>query len=110
MDLCLAGYKRNRRGMTMGDLIIHKGRRMTESETRMVVNYGIEHGYELASQIPDEVADKICDPQCTEFDKYDDTPEFYSLDYIREMLRKVQNCYYVEWDADDIMDKLEQEL
>ncbi len=110
MDLCLAGYKRNREGLTMGDLLIHKGRRMTESETRMAVNYGIEKGYELASEIPDEVVDKICDPTCREYEKYDDSPEFYSLAFIRQMLRRVQNCYYVEWDADDIMDKLEQEL
>jgi len=83
---------------------------MTESETRMVVNYGIEQGYELMSEIPDEITDKICDPFCKEFDKYDDTPEFYSLDYIRKTLRKVQNCYHVDWDADGIMDTLEEEL
>lgn len=40
----------------MGDLVIHNGRRMTEIETRMAVNWGIKNGFETASMIPQETA------------------------------------------------------
>lgn len=42
MDGKLKGFKSNCGHTQMGDLAIHRGRRMTESETRMAVNYGIE--------------------------------------------------------------------
>lgn len=47
MDINLKGYKDNCGHQLMGDLIIHNGRRMTERETRMAVNWGIENGYNL---------------------------------------------------------------
>lgn len=89
MDICLGGFKENcGQGLT-GDLIIHKNRRMTESETRMAVNYGIEKGYRNASEIPDEIVDKICDPNNHEFEKYDDTPDFVTLPRLETVLRNI---------------------
>lgn len=83
---------------------------MTESETRMMINFGIEHGIENASEIPDEVVDKICDPQCNDFDRYDDTPTFISLERLDEIMHRIESCHYVEWEADDIMDKIREEV
>lgn len=110
MDIDLKGYKANCGDMPMGDLIIHNGHRMTESETRMAVNWGIAHGYKSASELPDEVIDKICDPYCKDFTEYDDTPRFVSMEMLRSTLQRIQNCYNVDWNADDIMDKIEAEL
>lgn len=110
MNLDLKGFKRQNWPMPVSDVIIHKGRHLSESDTRKLVNYAIEQGYETLADVPDEIADKVCDAYNKDFDKYDDTPALYSLEYIKATLRKVQNCYNVEWDADDIMDKLEAEL
>lgn len=110
MDIDLKGYKANCGDMPMGDLIIHKGHRMTESETRMAVNWGIANGYKLATELPDEVIDKICDPYCKDYTQYDDTPQFVSMDMLRSTLQRIQNCYNVDWDADDLMDKIEAKL
>lgn len=96
--------------MPMGDLIIHKGHRMTESETRMAVNWGIANGYKTTSELPDEVMDKICDPYCKDYTEHNDTPRFVSMEKLRRTLCIIQNCYNVDWDADDIMDKIEEEL
>lgn len=89
MDINLKGFKANCGHTQMGDLAIHRGRRMTESETRMAVNYGIEQGYELASQIPDEVLDAICDPRNSDYAKYDDTPRFLTLEALSDILRDI---------------------
>lgn len=89
MDICLKGFKENCGQYLMGDIIIHNNRRMTESETRMAVNYGIEQGYKNASDIPNEIVDKICDLNNREFYKYDDTPDFVSLPRLETILRNI---------------------
>lgn len=95
----------------MGDLIIHKGRRMSERDTRVLVNYAIELGYETIKDVPDEIADKCCDAYNKELDKYDDAPDFYTLDEIESALRRVHDDYYrPNWEVEDIMDKLKEEL
>lgn len=112
MNLDLKGYKNNCHNMLMGDLIIHKGRRLTESETRKLVNYGIEKGYRLLSEIPDEVADRICDtdnPQ-EEFEKYDDTPDFIAFAEIESAIRKVSNFWMYNIDADSLIADIKEEL
>lgn len=110
MNLDLKGFKHNCGHRPMGDFIIHNGRRMSESDTRKLVNYAIEQGYETLADVPDEIANRICDAYNNDYDKYDDTPSFYSLEYIEATLRHIQNCYNVDWAADDIMDKLRDEL
>lgn len=94
----------------MGDFIIHKGRRMSERDTRVLVNYAIELGFETIKDVPDEIADKCCDAFNHELDEYNDEPDFYTLDEIESALRRVQNCHNVDWNADDIMDMLKDEL
>ena len=87
----------------MGDFIIHRGRHMSERDTRVLVN-------ETIKDVPDEIADKCCDASNHELDKYDDSPDFYTLEEIESALRRVHNNYYVDWDVDDIMNKLREEL
>lgn len=108
MDINLKGFKANCGHTQMGDLAIQRGRRMTESETRMAVNYGIEQGYELASQIHDEVVDAICDPHNSDHDKYDDTPHFLALETLRPILREIAGCRdYLEMTTDELIKQIE---
>ena len=114
MDLDLKGYKANCGEKLMGDLIIHTGRKMTESETRIVVNYGIKNGIKYLSEFPDEIADKICDPQNNEFEEYDDTPEFVSLPKLERVINRVYDRRW-RWESaqdlfDDIKEILEDEV
>lgn len=109
MDINLKGFKNNCGNQPMGDLIIHNGRRMTESETRMAVNYGIEQGYELASEMPDEVVDAICDPRNSDYDKYDDTPDFFTLETLRPILQEIQGYHdTIDMTADDLIKAIEE--
>lgn len=111
MDINLKGFKSNCGHAQMGDLAIHRSRRMTESETRMAVNYGIEQGYELASQIPDEVVDAICDPHNSDYEKYDDTPRFLTLETLSDILRDIagyRGC--LEITTDELLNKIEERL
>lgn len=110
MDIDLKGFKANCGDSLMSDFIIHKGRRMTERETRMAVNWGIENGYELASQIPDEVVDAICDPNSydSKYDKYDDTPDFFTLETLRPILREIQGWHdTIDMTADELIKEIE---
>lgn len=109
MNLDLIGFKNNCARQPMGDLIIHNNRRMSESDTRKLVNYAIEQGYETIADVPDEVADKICDAHCTDFDKYDDTPDFYTLETIGYIIRLIEVPHY-DWDAEDFINKLRAKL
>ncbi len=109
MNLDFKGYKHNCGHQPMGDLIIHKGRKLSESDTRKLVNYAIEQGYETLADVPDEVADKICDAGNSDFDKYDDTPTFYTLGTIADAIRRIDVSYY-DWDAEDFIEKLKEEL
>ena len=69
MNVDLKGFKHNCEHQPMGDIIIHNNRRMSESDTRKLVNYAIEQGYEALDDVPDEVADKICDAYNKDFEK-----------------------------------------
>ena len=110
MNLDLKGFKRNCGNQLMGDFIVHRGRHMSERDTRVLVNYAIELGYETIQDVPDEIVDKCCDACHHELDKYNDTPDFYTIDEITSALRRVHNNCYVDWEVDDIMDKLKEEL
>ena len=111
MDVNLHGFKANCGDTTMGDLAIYRGRRMTERETRMAVNYGIEQGIELGSQIPDEVLDAICDPYNRDYTKYDDTPHFFTLATLSGILSEIA-CYrgYLEMTVDDLLTEIDERL
>lgn len=109
MNINLKSFKANCGHTQIGDLAIHRGRRMTESETRMAVNYGIEQGYELASQIPDEVLDAICDPRNSDYAKYDDTPRFLTLETLRPILSEIAGCRdYLEITTDELIKQIEK--
>lgn len=112
MGFNLKGYKNYCKNMLMGDFIIFKGRRMTESETRKLVNYSIEQGYKLLSEVPDEIADRICDTKNRheEFDQYDDTPDFIVLPEIERAIRKVSNYWNYNFDADSLIADIREEL
>lgn len=111
MDINLKGFKSNCSHTQMGDLAIHRGRRMTESETRMAVNYGLGQGYELASQIPDEVMDAICDPHNSDFAKYDDTPRFLTLATLGDILRDIAGYRgYLEITTDELITQIEERI
>lgn len=109
MNIDLEGFKRNCGHQLMGDLIIHNNRRMSESDTRKLVNYAIEQGYETLADVPDEVADKICDAYNKDFEKYDDTPDFYTLETIEDAIRRIDVPHY-NWDVEDFISKLRDEL
>ena len=112
MNVDLQGLKDRTDVLPMDGIVIHKGRRMTNDEIRIACNYGLECGYETAQEIPDEVIDKICDPYNLDFDrtKYDDAPKYYSIDYIEKIIRKLGNFWYNDWDADDLIRQIKEEL
>lgn len=92
----------------MGDFAIHNGRRMTESETRMAVNWGIKNGFETASMIPTEILDAICEPTCHDYDEYDDTPDFFTLETLRPILREIQGWHdTIDMTADELIKEIE---
>lgn len=111
MDVNIRGYKANCGNSPMGDLILHKGHRMTESETRMAVNWGIENGYELASELPDEVVDAICDPHNSDYEEYDDTPCFFTLETLRSVLGEIAGYRgYIEMGVDELLTEIEDRI
>lgn len=111
MDIDLKGFKDFYGDECMGGLIIHKGRVMAEHETRMAINWGIENGYELASQLPDEVVDSICDPCNSDYEKFDDTPRFFTLESLRPILHEIAGYRgYLEMTVDELITKIEERL
>lgn len=111
MDLNLKGFKANKGHKQMGDVLIHKGRRLTERETRMVVNWGINQGYKNASELPGDVVDEICNPYCSTYDEYDDTPEFVSIQELQSILRRISDEGYIEEQTpDELINKIKDEL
>lgn len=111
MDVNIKGFKANCNDGPMGDFIMHKGHRMTESETRMAVNWGIENGYELASQLPDVVVDAICDPHNSDYEKYDDTPYFFTIESLRPILREIAGYRgYLEMTVDELLTQIEERI
>lgn len=111
MDVNIKGFKANCGDGPMGDLIIHRGRRMTEAETRMAVNWGIEQGYELSSQLPDEVVDAICDPNNSDYVKYDDTPRFFTLETLGPILSEIAGYRdYIEMTVEELITKIDERL
>lgn len=109
MNVDLKGFKRNCGNQLMGDFIIHKGRHMSERDTRVFVNYAIEQGYETMKDVPDEIADKCCDASNHELDKYNDAPDFYTLEEIEYAIRRIAVSHY-DWDAEAFINKLRDEL
>lgn len=109
MNVDIKGFKRNCGHKPMGDFLIHRGRHMSESDTRKLVNYAIEQGYETTADIPDEVADKVCDAFNKDFEKYDDTPDFWTMEEIESAVRWAIYKNY-DWDADDFINRLKDEL
>lgn len=108
MDVYLKGYKANCGDGPMGDFLIHKNRRMTESETRMAVNWGIENGYKYASDLPDDVLDDICNPLDRDYEDYDDTPDFFTLETLRHILREIQGWHdTIDMTADELIKEIE---
>lgn len=111
MDVNIKGYKANCGDGPMGDFLIYKGRRMTESETRMAVNWGIENGFKTASMIPTEILDAICDPHNSDYEKYDDTPHFFTLESVRPILSEIAGYRgYIEMTVDELLTKIEDRL
>lgn len=112
MNMNLKGFKANCHDNLMGDLIIHKGRCMTERETRILVNLGIEKGYETLKDVPDEMADEICDPEISyeKFNAYDDTPIFVSLPVLKKAIRRVAGYVSYLVDADELVNDVLIEL
>lgn len=113
MKIDLEGFKRNCFDRYPVDgLIIVDGRAMTDSETRILVNYGIEKGYETADQVPDEIVKEICDTHggAEWMRDYDDTPTYITLPYLERILKKLSGFYYNDWDGDDIYRQIVEEL
>lgn len=112
MNLHLQGFKQNCGDTLMGGIITHKGRALTEAETRVLVNYGIEKGYETIRDFPDEVADEICDTHGNAdwMQKYDDTPEFISLPKLQRILEKMCNCYGYDFDPQELFLNIQEEI
>ena len=94
----------------MGDFFIHRNRYMSERDTRKFVNYSIEQGYETLYDVPDEVGDKICDASNKEFDKYDDTPDFYTMEEIESAIKRAYYHNSVNWEPDEIFKLIQDEL
>ncbi len=112
MRLNLKGFQRDFPYKAVGGIIIHNGRCLTEEETRILVNYGVDKGYELADEIPNEIVDEICDTHggAEWMEKYDDTPEFYTMPAIERVIRKLGNWYHNDWDVDEIIKQIKEEI
>lgn len=112
MNLNIKGFKRNCYHKLMGGLIRHKGRLMTERETRILVNIAIEKGYETLADIPDDLANKICDENTSykEYEKYDDTPIFVSLSEFERIIKRVVNYHYYDFDPETLIQDIRYEL
>ena len=82
---------------------------MSERDTRVLVNYAIEQGYETIADVPDEIADMCCDAFNNELDRYNDAPDFYTLEEIEYAIRRIDVPHY-DWDAEDFIEKLKEEL
>lgn len=111
MDIDLEGFHSQCKYQLMGGLIIHKGRCMTERETRVAVNYGIAMGYKSASEIPTERIDEICDTHGNAewMERFDDTPDFISMPELEQIIRKISNFWYNNFDADDLIRQIKEE-
>lgn len=59
MNCDLVGFKRNFARKNWGGLFSHKGRELTDSEARKLVDYGISKGYRTCFDIPDAEIDAI---------------------------------------------------
>lgn len=113
MNMNLKGFKANCHNKLMGGLIIHHERHMTERETRILVNLGIEKGYKTLHDVPDELADEICNPDTPfeKFESYDDTPIFVTLNDLESAIRRVVGyAYYYRIDADEFVSDVKSEL
>ena len=82
---------------------------MSERDTRVLVNYAIEQGYETLRDVPDEIADKCCDASNHELDEYNDAPDFYTLEEIESAIRRIDVPHY-DWDAEEFINKLKEKL
>lgn len=110
MKIDLKGFHRNCKDDLMGGLIIHKGRCMTESETRILVNYGISKGYKLADEIPEEIVDEICDTHGNAewMREYDDTPIFVSLPTLKRAINNLNSLWFDN--SDELYSAIIEEL
>ena len=64
-----------------------------------------------ASQIPDEVVDAICDPHNSDYEKYDDTPRFLTLETLRPILRDIAGYRgYLEMTTDELIAQIEERV
>lgn len=85
------------------EYLIHRGRCLTDSEFRTLVNYGLANGYETPDTIPTWVVDAICDTTNREFDKYEDKEtRLVSEQRVERLLR----CYKGEELTDDIINDI----
>ena len=112
MDVDLNGFHSQCKDQLMGGLIIHNGRCMTERETRVAVNYGIDRGYKFASEIPDEIVDEICNchGNAEWMDQYDDTPDFVSIPVLERIIHRLAGYWHNDFDPDDLIRQIKEEL
>lgn len=62
----------------------------------------------IPSQFADEVVDAICDPHNSDYDKYDDTPHFLTLETLRPILSEIQGWHdTIDMTADELIKEIE---
>lgn len=112
MDMNLKGFKHYHGETLMGGVISYNNRLLCEHESRILVNYGIAEGYEKLSDIPEEVVREVCEKHghAEWMKKYDDTPEFISMDKLKGILMMLSGCWYNNFDGEDIYKQIEEEL
>ncbi len=93
-------------------LIVHNGRALTDSETRILVNYGIDKGYKTLTVIPKEIVDEICETRGNAewMQQYNDAPQYIALPYLERILQKLSGFSCNDWDGDDIFRQITDEI
>lgn len=111
MNIDLEGYHDHCKDKLMGDFFSHRGTYLSERTTRVLVNYCLEKGIETLNSIPDELADEVCSTITdNKWDKYDDTPDFISFPTLEKTLRRIANCYAIDFDPDELMNLIKNEM
>lgn len=55
----LAGLKRNWRRKNLSGFFTHRGRNLSDSEVRKLVEYGLKKGYRTEAEFSDEEVDRV---------------------------------------------------
>lgn len=89
------------------DYFTHKGRPLTDMETRIILSYGLDNGCKTLLDIPNDVVEGIISRD-EQYNRYIpcDLPNFVSDSRVRGIL----NCYYGKVLTEELIDDIIEEL